>query len=209
MSSGVVYKTIANVYDLLEVTYFKDKKTSPRNAVVNLLDEEDVKILDICSGTGANAINIAKKNSRSKIVGIDLSKKMLALAKQKIDKENLQNIRLYKMDATKTKFQEDTFDVVVISLVLHEVNDIIRGQILNEAKRVLKKDGKIIVVEWWESDKASEKIPFAPIKLMEPNGFREFLKLDMDKYFDQFDLYINDVIECPYTRVYEIRKYMY
>ncbi|MGB4661175.1 MAG: hypothetical protein WBI07_18530 [Mobilitalea sp.] len=59
---------------MLDVVYFKDIKTSPRKAVYDYFEPADIKILDICTGTAANAINIAKHKRETQIVGIDIVK---------------------------------------------------------------------------------------------------------------------------------------
>ena len=52
------------------------------------------------------------------------------------------------MHATNMDFDDNYFDVVLISLVLHEVDDTVRHKIMKEGKRVLKNKGKIIIIEW-------------------------------------------------------------
>ena len=68
------YKTIAVFYDLLDVIYFRKDKTSPRRVVSDLVKAQE-HVLDLCTGTGTVALRIAKENPKSKVVGIDLSKK--------------------------------------------------------------------------------------------------------------------------------------
>jgi len=206
MNSALTYKIIAKVYDLLDVFYFFRKSSSPREAVYDLLSDKDLLILDICTGTASNAIGIADKNRNAKVVGIDLSKEMLKMAKTKVSKKNLDNVKLYAMDATKTKFKDETFDIVLISLVLHEISCKLAEQMLLEARRVLKRDGKIIVVEWEEPKNLIKKLMFFPIRKMEPKGFVEFLKLDLKEYFEHNGLFIEEIKHCDYSKVIKLRK---
>lgn len=66
---------MSKIYGLLDVLYFKNKNRSPRTIAMNYINPNDGMILDICTGTAANAIGIAKRYKESKIVGIDLQDK--------------------------------------------------------------------------------------------------------------------------------------
>ena len=200
MNTNLFYKLISGVYDLLDVIYFRNYANSPRKAVIEAISEND-KILDLCTGTGTNAINIAKANPSAEIIGVDLSENMLKVAREKADKADTKNIKLYKMDATKLDFKSNNFDKISLSLILHEMDDELRSKILNEAKRVLKKDGKIIITEWERSTKLSKRLLFMPIHLLEPNTYCEFLKKDLYSYFAKYGLQIEKYIHCNYTKV--------
>ena len=142
----VFYKIISKGYDLLDVIYFRNFKKSPRKAVLDRIYKNE-KVLDLCTGTATNAITIAKKKTNAKIVGIDLSKDMLKVAQNKIRKKGLKNIRVFQMDATHLKFKSNCFDKILISLVLHELDEELAAKIITEANRVLKDSGELIITE--------------------------------------------------------------
>lgn len=83
-------------------------------------------------------LQIAKKNPNAKIVGVDLSKDMLVVAREKVNKENLANVRLHRMDATQMNFKDESFDKVLLSLVLHEMDEELAKKIIKEAMRLKK-----------------------------------------------------------------------
>jgi len=116
--------------------------------MLDFIPDEKLKVLEICIGTGTNSILISENRQNAEIVGIDLSEDMLAIAKEKIDKKGISNVKTILMDATNMKFDTNSFDVILISLVIHEVDNKIRNKIIKEAKRVLKNKGKIIIIEW-------------------------------------------------------------
>ena len=72
MKTNIFYKFIASVYDLLDVIYFRNYDRSPRKAVIEAISEND-KILDLCTGTATNAMDISRAIPSSEIVGVDLS----------------------------------------------------------------------------------------------------------------------------------------
>ncbi|MEE1076894.1 MAG: methyltransferase domain-containing protein [Acutalibacteraceae bacterium] len=200
MKTNIFYKFIASVYDLLDVIYFRNYNRSPRKAVIEAISEND-KILDLCTGTATNAIGISKAIPTSEIVGVDLSENMLKVAREKLKKSNIKNITLYQMDATKLSFKSESFDKILLSLILHEMDEELRSKILSEAKRASKKDGRIIITEWERSSKLSQRLLFMPIHLLEPKPYREFINKDLYTDFTKHGLQIEEYIHCDYTRV--------
>ena len=200
MKTNIFYKLIASVYDLLDVIYFRNYDRSPRKAVIEAISEND-KILDLCTGTATNAMDISKAIPASEIVGVDLSENMLKVAREKLKKSNIKNITLYQMDATKLSFKSESFDKILLSLILHEMDEELRSKILSEAKRASKKDGRIIITEWERSSKLSQQLLFMPIHLLEPKPYREFINKDLYTYFTKHGLQIEEYIHCDYTRV--------
>ena len=199
------YKIIAGVYDLLDVIYFNNYDKSPRKIVLESIDNQD-KILDLCTGTATNAIRIAVQNPDTKVVGVDLSDSMLAVAKSKVKKAGIKNIRLYKMDATQLEFKDKCFNKILLSLVLHEMDEELAAKILVEAKRVLKDKGELIVTEWEPSEQLEKRLLFAPIHYLEPKSYRKFIEEDMYEYFGKYGLEIRDYAHCDYTKVITLQK---
>lgn len=205
MSSLSIYKVLYSVYDLLDVVYFRDHAKSPRTAVLKKIKDDD-RVLDLCTGTGTNALSIAKAKPLTKIAGIDLSKDMLKVAKDKLKRSGLKNVKFYLMDATKLRFKDSCFDKILISLILHEMEEELTDQIIMEAMRVLKDDGKIIITEWEPSDELSKKILFSPIGFLEPKPYKSFVKKDLYSYFEKFGLEIEKYEHCDYTKVIVLTK---
>ena len=205
MSSICLYQIIAKVYDILDVTYFRNKDNSPRTAVLSRIQWNE-RILDLCTGTATNAINIASRRPGTEITGIDLSDKMLEVGRSKVSKKRISNVALERMDATDLSYGAGTFDVVLISLVLHELEDDLAGRLIREAKRVLKEDGRIIVTEWERPRKASQKVLFAPVAILEPKPYRSFIRKDMYRYFEEYGLKVEEYIHCDYSRVLVLKK---
>ena len=176
MDSKLFYKAMSKFYDLIDIVYFRDYDNSPRKVVFESIGNEE-KVLDLCTGTATNALKIAKSKPLSEVIGIDLSKDMLKIAQGKVKKSKVQNIKLYHMDATNMMFQDKFFDKILLSLVLHEVEENLA--VLAEAKRVLKDKGEIIVTEWEKSRKFSRRALFLPIDILEPKPFKSFIEKDL------------------------------
>ncbi len=188
MEADENYQFNAKVYDILDQTYFRKPVTSPRTAVISVLGEEPLTVLDMCTGTGTNAFAIAGARRNAKVIGIDLSTAMLKKAVTKYEQAGLSNVKLLHMDAANLQFSNEEFDVVLISLVLHEIRQDLAGKLLGEARRVLKTAEKLIVVEWEEPVSRFKRIPFYLVKKTEPAGFEDFLNCEMDQYFSSLVL---------------------
>ena len=200
MQSSNLYKFIAVFYDLLDVIYFCKDKTSPRRVVSESVKNQN-QVLDLCTGTGTVALRIARENPESHVVGIDLSSNMIGVAEGKLRKQSLDNIKFSAMDATNTSFENHSFDKVLISLLFHEVDETLAKRILEEAMRVLKHDGQIIVTEWEPSKSFWKKFLFLPIHLLEPKSYHAFLKKDLYTYFEEFGLKVVENVSCDYSKV--------
>ncbi len=199
------YKIIAKFYDLLDIIYFRDYKRSPRKAVFDRISAND-RILDLCTGTGTNILNMAKAKDNVHIVGVDLSDNMLKEAKKKAKKLQLDNVKFYKMDATKLQIKDTCIDKILISLVLHELEEELVSKLICETKRVLKSDGEIIITEWEISKSFSKKLLFFPIHILESKTYRTFIKMDLYSYFKKYGLYVQSITHCDYTKVIVLKK---
>ncbi|MDD3414564.1 MAG: class I SAM-dependent methyltransferase [Lachnospiraceae bacterium] len=204
-----IYGTISKAYDLLDKTYFSEKGKNPRNVIQSIIPNLPIKVLDMCCGTLANTFSIAKASASIEITGVDISKEMLNVAEKKCQDANLQNVYLRCEDATNTKFKNETFDYVVIGLVLHEIMPSLRKKIINEAFRVLKKDGKLIILEWEQQKSMIRKLKFLPLYISESMGclsFNDFYKCDKEIYFNKFNFHMKKEINCNYSVVMEFEK---
>lgn len=144
------YKRLSRYYDplflTLEKIVFYGKNKNPRQALSMKIPTGNLSVLDVCTGTGRGVLPIAE--SGCNIVGIDLSSEMLEAANRKIQKQNIRNISLHKMDATKLELPDEHFDIAMSSFALHEMDYQLINQVLKEINRVLKISGKLYLVEF-------------------------------------------------------------
>lgn len=101
------------------------------------------KFLDYCCGEGGMSIFLARNNAD--ITGIDISDVSIKYAKESAFEKGLtDNPKLLVMDAENLEFENNYFDTIFCSGVLHHL-DIDKAY--SELARVLKPDGKIICNE--------------------------------------------------------------
>ena len=103
------------------------------------------KVLDIACGTGDFSIAIAKKTDAS-VTGLDLSEGMLKVMDEKVRKEGLQDrISTLQGDCENMPFEDCSFDCVTIGFGIRNFEH--RETALREILRVLRPDGKLIILE--------------------------------------------------------------
>ena len=140
-----IFESISKDYDLMNdlITFKYHSKWKKEIAIIAKEDNPKL-ILDIATGTGDIAINLCKLKD-SQIIGIDISEKMLDVAGDKIRKMNITNITLELSKAEKLKYRNNFFDLISIGYGVRNFEDLING--LKESYRVLKKNGKLIILE--------------------------------------------------------------
>ncbi|OIO46700.1 MAG: hypothetical protein AUJ31_01055 [Parcubacteria group bacterium CG1_02_39_15] len=104
------------------------------------------KILDVCCATGDQVFHYAKTGAIA--TGVDLNPKMIEIAVKKQKSYGLNNVYFQVADAANLPFEDSMFDMVSISLGLHEVEREVRDKIIFEMKRVVKKGGSLIFADF-------------------------------------------------------------
>ena len=117
-----------------------------RKKVVAIVNEVHPKtILDIATGTGDLAINLAQTNA-DKIIGLDISSGMLDIGKVKIKKQALENtIEMVLGDSENMPFEDNSFDAITVAFGVRNFETLEKG--LKEIYRVLKPNGTFVILE--------------------------------------------------------------
>ena len=106
-------------------------------AKLNLSGSEH--ILDLGCGDGKVSCALAKNVAQGKVVAIDLSEDMIALAQMRY--ADIENISFYQSNATDFAYTE-MFDAIFSNAALHWVHD--HSKVLNNCHHSLRKGGKIL-----------------------------------------------------------------
>ena len=114
--------------------------------IVNNFIDPGNRVLDIGCGTGTLAVMMAIKGAR--VDGFDLSKNMLAVAKQKVNSAGMErNITLITLDVAdmESALRDKSYDRIVSNLVFSELSEDEQIYVLQESKRLLKDQGLLII----------------------------------------------------------------
>jgi len=144
---ALMFDHIAFRYDLMNRLLSFGIDVLWRKKLVKLLKNDNPKvILDVATGTADVAIGLSQL-SPDQIIGIDISSEMLGIGRLKVKERNLQSIiRLEKGDAEALPFEDNKFDAVTVAFGVRNFEDLSKG--LHELLRVLKKDGKLMILEF-------------------------------------------------------------
>jgi demethylmenaquinone methyltransferase / 2-methoxy-6-polyprenyl-1,4-benzoquinol methylase len=120
-----------------------------RKMIAELVEVQPKSILDVATGTGDVAINTLKqlKINDLHIVGLDISPEMLNVGKKKIITEGFADrIDMVVGDSENLGFHDNKFDAITVAYGVRNFENLERG--LSEMQRVLKPNGKLVVLEF-------------------------------------------------------------
>ena len=143
-----MFDNIAKDYDSLNhIMSLSIDKIWRRKAIKKIKDAgEAPRVLDVACGTGDFSIAIAKAVRKGEVIGVDISKEMLEVMRQKVLKNKLESIISQEVgDGEALRFPEGSFDRVVNAFGIRNFEDRDKG--LREALRVLKPGGRLVILE--------------------------------------------------------------
>ena len=138
------FDNLAKKYDATNALHsFGTKSIIDKKAIEKIPFPINASVLDLCTGSGDICIRIAKKHPDFKIIALDASEKMLEIAKQKA--KGCNNIDFVKGDALSLPYEDNSFDVLIISFGLRNLENIQAG--LKEMQRVVKPGGYVVNID--------------------------------------------------------------
>ena len=175
-----------------ETEYWDDKASEYDNhlkksesaylKIIELIKSEINKtqtLLDI--GTGTGEIPIAIADHAGEIIANDFSQEMINLANTKIEESGINNVRFQIQDCHDLDYKDEMFDVIIASNLLHLLDR--PEQFLSSLKRILKKNGILIIPTFLHSESLKTKIISQILKFkghpintrFDSNGLIEFI----------------------------------
>ena len=130
---------VAKLYDFLLYPFLNNIRKKTAKIIIQLNPKS---VIDICCGTG-NQLEYLM-NTNIKLTGIDLSPAMLKVAK---------HIDCYEQDARDIQFPDNSFDLVMIQLALHEKSFDDQKMIIDEASRIIRNNGHLLIVDYEINEK--------------------------------------------------------
>jgi len=149
-------------------------------ALQNLTLTSDSKILDLCCGSGQTTEFLVKFSQN--VIGLDASPLSLKRAQR-----NVPLATYVQAFAEKIPFADGQFDLVHISVALHEMEHDQLHQIMQEVYRVLKKGGVFAVVDFHKPTNMIFKAGlWLFFWLFETKTAQEFLKIDLPSLLTEY-----------------------
>lgn len=141
-----MFDSISIEYDFLNrvMTFGNDRRWKKKMYSIAKIHNPKT-LLDIATGTADIALELAKIKD-AKIIGVDISEKMLEVGRKKVIAKKLSDTVVLKSgDAENLSYSDSSFDVVTIGFGVRNFQNLEKG--LKESYRVLKKNGLLIILE--------------------------------------------------------------
>lgn len=133
------YKSLSKWYD----TLFEPFNRGLRAIGVKMFSPwEGMAVLDVGCGTGVHLELYQKAGCR--VFGLDRSLGMLRVARDRLGEE----AKLCMGDASDMPFPDKEFDLIMMTMVLHEMLPAVRSAVIEESKRMLKESGRILFIDY-------------------------------------------------------------
>jgi len=145
----------------------------------------DSVVADLGCGSGYFTVPLAAK--AKKVYGIDVQKEMIDYLREKIRKLKIKNVTLIVSKPSEIPLENESIDVLLSVNTLHEFDN--RKRMIDEMKRVVKKGGRLLIVDFMKKDTG-----FGPpvtirvskaeaVKLFETKGFVLIEKRDLPHHY--------------------------
>ena len=152
-------------YDSMEWFFdtflFRGKLRELRQRTIDLAHiQPGEKVLDVGCGTGTLAMEVQPRvGATGQVFGIDPGAQQIARAQSKAGRRHLP-IEFQIGAIEHLDFPDQTFDVVLSTIMMHHLSDSLKRQGLAESFRVLKPGGRLVIADF----KRREERPTQPVR---------------------------------------------
>ncbi len=142
-----LFNRIAGRYDFLNRLLSSGIDIFWRKKAVRLLKHSGPqRVLDVATGTGDLALEVARLGTR-KVVGVDVASEMLRLAARKAVQRGFGSVISFQEgSAERLPFSDGAFDAVTVAFGVRNFSSLAKG--LSEMYRVLRPDGEVVILEF-------------------------------------------------------------
>lgn len=114
-------------------------------------------VIDLATGTGDVALELLKISNQGFVLGVDPSRRMLAVAKAKAKRRNLP-LRLVSGDAMHLSIRDRSVDAVTIAFGIRNFAAV--SDALQEVHRILKPNGRLFILEFSMPQNRFIRVPY-------------------------------------------------
>ncbi|MFA6586166.1 MAG: class I SAM-dependent methyltransferase [Candidatus Paceibacterota bacterium] len=126
--------------------------TDPVKNLKQFALRDDMIVADLGAGSGFYTIPVAKIVSRGKVYAIEIQRDFLTTIRNKTKEAHIDNIECLVGNVEKiggTGIKDKIVDAVIASNILFQIED--RDKFIEEIKRILKPEGKLLLIDWSDS----------------------------------------------------------
>lgn len=146
IKGGYLTVNAAITYDPVTQYLLPPNEDWVRRGLIERIRCQPRRILDLGCGTGSTTLLLKKAFPQAEVIGLDLSPYMLLVASDKAAQARL-DLQFKHGNAEQTGFPDASFDLVTASLLFHETPPLVACNILQEAFRLLKPGGEVLILD--------------------------------------------------------------
>ena len=157
------FDRVASDWDTMRIAYYDERVIDRLGEFAELT--HDMVVADVGTGTGFVAAGIAPRVA--KVIGVDISERILDVARRNLDELGLANVELRVGDITSLPLADDSVDAAFANMVLHHAED--PAAMLTEMARVVRPGGVVAICdevehpwEWMREEHADFWLGFTP-----------------------------------------------
>lgn len=148
MNIQTMFNSIAPTYDKVNrVLSLSQDVRWRKKSIAAIKHKPALSALDLCAGTLDMSIEIFEQNPTSNITAVDFSQEMLDYGVQKLNQDQLKQIKVSCEDALNLSQTNETFDVVTCAFGMRNLPD--QDRAIKEIARVLRPNGQFIILEFF------------------------------------------------------------
>lgn len=151
-------------------------------------------VLDVSTGAGHTAMTLAPHTGR--IVAVDLTPEMLAVAVRLASERGLGNIEFREADVRRLPFADSLFDIVTCRTAAHHYPDL--SQAVHEMARVLRPGGRLVISDTISpADEVADRFINAVETLRDPTHVRDWSVAEWESALAGAELTVQAHQEMP------------
>ena len=203
LKKGIPIEHITNQKEFMKLNFFVDNNVLIPRQDTEILVEEVIKIsekinakkiLDLCTGSGAIAVSLAKYLPKTEIVAVDISNQALKIAKKNAISNNVEEQMTFVNSDIFTNLSEEKFDIIVSN------PPYIRTDIIEKLDVQVKNEPYIALDGGYDGLYFYKKIVNESYKYLNSNGYL-CLEIGFDQKIDVIELIENtEKFKCTYSK---------
>jgi ubiquinone/menaquinone biosynthesis C-methylase UbiE len=164
------FERVAPVYDIFAGSFLR---AGIKKAAELLEPVAGLAVLDVCTGTGALALELAARGAR--VTGVDFSPAMLARGRRKAHRMQGAPAAFLLADAASLDFPPGSFDLCTISMALHEMPPARRRLVLANMRRAAR--DRLLVMDWVQKPRGRlSRAAVSLVERMEGGFYEDFIR---------------------------------
>lgn len=174
-----------------------NKQTRSKEHLERIVEALDVKagdrILDLGTGSGYLAFEVARRVTNCSVVGLDIVERTLEKNRKQAEENEIGNIEFMAYDGMSFPFEDEIFDYVITRYALHHFPKI--EKTFQEISRVLKKQGHLFIADPTPNEDDEERFVDEYMKMKNDGHIKYYTKEEFETLAEKFGMKLKDAFQ--------------